>query len=62
MEVSERKISLKGKEPLKSELVDFLRAVKHKTTPLVTGEDGLNAVRIVEAGLKSLSSNSVINI
>ena len=62
MEVSEQIISLKDKEPLKSELVDFLEAIIEKRIPLVTGEDGLKAVRIVEAGLESLSSNSMINI
>lgn len=62
MEVSEQIISLEDKEPLKSELVDFLEAITEKRMPLVTGEDGLKAVRIVEAGLESLSSNSMINI
>ena len=60
MEVSERKLSFKGKEPLKSELIDFLDAIMRKRKPLVTGNDGLTAVKIVEAGLRSLESNSVI--
>ena len=62
IKVSEQKISLNGKEPLESELVDFLEAITEKRMPLVTGEDGLKAVKVVEAGLESLNSNSVVNI
>ena len=47
-------------EPLKSELIDFLESVKTKRVPLVSGEDGLNAVTIVQAGFESLKSNRVI--
>ncbi len=62
MEVNEQKISLRGKEPLKSEIVDFLEAIIDERQPLVTGIDGLKAVKIVEAGLESLSRGHVINI
>jgi UDP-N-acetylglucosamine 3-dehydrogenase len=62
MEVSEQKISPKKKEPLKSELIDFLEALTEKRMPLVTGGEGLRAVKIVEAGLESMNTNSVINI
>ena len=62
IEVSEQTFSPEGKEPLKSELVDFLEAIMEKRMPLVTGRDGLKAVEIVQAGLESLSSSSVINI
>ena len=62
MEIKEHKVTLKGIEPLKSELVDFLEAIMEKRMPLVTGRDGLKAVEIVQAGLESMSSSSVINI
>ena len=62
MEVSKQKISLKKKEPLKSELMDFLEAVTEKRIPLVSGEEGLKAVKIMEAGLESMNCGSVINI
>ncbi len=62
MEVREQKISPKRKEPLKSELMDFLEAVMEKRKPFVTGGEGLKAVEIVEAGLKSLNSRLVMNI
>ncbi len=62
IEVSEEKTSLKGEEPLASELVDFLEAIAEKRMPLVTGIEGLRAVQLVEAGFESLKSNSVVNI
>ena len=62
MKVSEQKISLGGTEPLRSELVDFLEAVTKKRMPLVSGVDGLKAIKIVEAGLESLNSGSVVNL
>ena len=52
----------KVEEPLKSELIDFLTSVEGKSKPLVTGPEALEAVRIVEAGLKSIKNNEVINI
>jgi predicted dehydrogenase len=33
-------------EPLRNELSAFIDAVKNRSTPIVTGEDALNAVRI----------------
>ena len=62
IDISKQKISLKGEEPLKRELVDFLVAILEKRPPLVTGEEGLNVIKIVEAGLKSLKNNLVLNI
>jgi len=62
IEVNKQKISLKGTEPLKKELVDFLESILYKRRPLVDGEDGLKAVQIVEAGLESLNSSIVINL
>ena len=52
----------KAEEPLKLELIDFLESVENKKKPLVTGPEALEAVRIVEAGLKSLKNSEVINI
>ena len=49
-------------EPLKSELYDFLMSIRKKTTPLVSGEDGLKAVSVVQAGLKSLQDGKLIEL
>ncbi len=62
MEVKKKKMSLKGEEPLKRELVDFLSSIIEEKSALVTGEEGLKAVKIVEAGSLSIEKNKVINI
>lgn len=45
-QVSKKKIPIKYKEPLKEEINNFLMSIKNKQDPLITGEDGLNALRI----------------
>ncbi len=52
-EFDEREVFLKKEEPLKNEITDFLNAVKKKKKPLVTGKDGLKALRIALAATKS---------
>ncbi len=47
-------------EPLKSELIDFLKAIRDNSSPLVTGEDGYLSVKIVEAGLRSMKESKII--
>jgi UDP-N-acetylglucosamine 3-dehydrogenase len=39
-------------EPLKLELIDFLESIRSKKEPLVTGEDGLEALRMCELALE----------
>ncbi|MFL2939915.1 MAG: Gfo/Idh/MocA family oxidoreductase [Candidatus Poseidoniales archaeon] len=62
MEVKKNTISPESKEPLRCELEDFLSSIIQKKSPFVTGQDGLRAVKIVEAGLKSLNTGKVINL
>jgi len=50
------------KEPLYLELQSFTRAVMNDTTPEVTGEDGLNALRICEAALRSAETGETIKL
>ena len=51
-------IEVKKKEPLRAELESFLECVRDRTKPLVTGEDGLEAValaaRVAQAIEKSM--------
>ncbi len=47
-------------EPLTLELKEFVGAIQEKRKPLVTGEDGLRAIRIAEAVLASSSSGTPI--
>jgi len=49
-----------NQEPLMLELKEFVNAVQEKRKPLVTGEDGLGAIRIAEAVLASSSSGAPI--
>ena len=49
-------------EPLKLELLDFLSAILNSTIPLVSGEDGLEVVRISESAMKSLKTKENIFI
>jgi len=62
IEVIKSKTQLKSKEPLKRELIDFLESIEKKRLPLVSGQEGLEAVKIVEAGLESLLNNRVVHI
>jgi UDP-N-acetylglucosamine 3-dehydrogenase len=47
-------------EPLMLELKEFVSAINEKRQPLLTGKDGLSAIRIAEAILASSSTNSPI--
>ena len=49
-------------EPLKLELKHFTNCVLKKEKPLITGMDGLKALKIAEAALKSSASGRVIKI
>jgi UDP-N-acetylglucosamine 3-dehydrogenase len=57
-----RHITLKKQEPLKNELLDFLEAVEKKRKPLMTGEDGVEAVRIARAALESIRTRKVVEM
>ncbi len=45
-------------EPLKNVVDDFIDSIINKRKPLVTGNDGLNVVKVLEAGQQSLKRNS----
>ncbi len=49
-------------EPLKLELRHFANCVLGKEKPLITGLDGLRALRIAEAALKSSASGRIIKL
>ena len=49
-------------EPLKIELIDFLNSVVSNKTPLVSGEEALEVVRISTRALESLKKQKVIKI
>ena len=49
-------------EPLKCELEDFAQCALEKKKPLITGEDGVKALEIAEAAVRSSAKNSAINL
>ncbi len=53
-------IQIKHEEPLKEELKSFLEAVINNTEPEITGEDGLNALKMVIAATKSSKQHKPI--
>ena len=55
-------IKLNYKEPLRNELINFLESVKGNSSPLVSLKEGMEAMKIVEAGLKSLHSKTTVKI
>jgi UDP-N-acetylglucosamine 3-dehydrogenase len=50
------------KEPLKLELQNFAKCILENEKPLVTGYDGLKALEIAEAALKSSATGHVIRL
>ena len=50
------------REPLKLELQHFANCVLEKEKPLITGMDGLKALRIAESALKSSATGRVIKL
>lgn len=57
-----RRINLRREEPLKRELVDFIRAVEERRPPLVGGEDGLMALKIAQAALQSIKTGKPVEV
>lgn len=53
-------IKVENKEPLKEELRSFINAVQSNTQPEVTGQDGYEALRIVEAAKKSSKDKNLV--
>ena len=49
-------------EPLKLELQHFARCVLGKEKPLITGMDGLKALKIAEAALKSSKTGKIVRL
>jgi UDP-N-acetylglucosamine 3-dehydrogenase len=62
LEYDVHETQLRWQEPLKRELVDFLDAIRHGREPLVTGRDGLEAIRIIEAAQQADRTGSAIQI
>ena len=53
-------VKVENKEPLKEELRSFVNAVQQDTEPEVTGQDGYEALRIVDAAMKSSKDKTLV--
>jgi UDP-N-acetylglucosamine 3-dehydrogenase len=62
IEVKQDHIIADKTEPLKNEINDFLSSIINNREPLVTAEQGLQAVKVVESGLESIKSGDFVNI
>jgi UDP-N-acetylglucosamine 3-dehydrogenase len=49
-------------EPLKLELQHFAECITEKKKPLISGRDGLKALQIAEAALRSSAKNRMISL
>ena len=54
------KVKVENKEPLKEELRSFVNAVQTNGTPEVSGQDGYEALKIVDAAMKSAKEKKLI--
>ncbi|MFQ6060691.1 MAG: Gfo/Idh/MocA family oxidoreductase [Thermoplasmata archaeon] len=62
LEYDIRRVSIQKEEPLKNELNDFLDAIQKKREPLVSGEDGLQTMRVIEAAMESNKSKKSVEL
>ncbi len=53
---------VKKEEPLKLEIMDFVNSIIRRRKPLVTPEEGINAVKLAEVVLESLSEKKLIKL
>lgn len=60
IEFSSQDIPIVKKEPLLFEILDFLSCIEHGNSPLVTGRDGVNAIKISEAASTSLKNKTLV--
>ena len=55
-----RHVSLKKQEPLRNEQEDFLDSIKGNRTPLVSGADGTETLRVCQAAISSIKEGKKI--
>jgi len=61
-EKEEKYIRIEKKEPLKSELEHFIECIKKNKEPIVSIEDGKNALKIALSAIESYKKNKIIKI
>lgn len=53
---------LQCQEPLYAELFSFINCIRENREPIITGEDGLQALQICEAALKSAETRTIVSL
>jgi len=61
-EKEEKYIRIEKKEPLRSELEHFIECIKKNKEPIVSIEDGKNALKIALSAIESYKKNKIIKI
>jgi UDP-N-acetylglucosamine 3-dehydrogenase len=62
IEYNTNQIALEKREPLRNEIEDFVTAIQQNKQPLATGNDGLLALKIVEAATQSYKKGEEVRI
>lgn len=62
IEYNTNQIALEKREPLRNEIEDFVTAIQQSKQPLATGNDGLLALKIVEAATQSYKKGEEVKI
>ena len=62
IEYNTNQIALEKREPLRNEIEDFVTAIQQNKQPLATGNDGLLALKIVEAATQSYKKGEEVKI
>jgi UDP-N-acetylglucosamine 3-dehydrogenase len=62
IEYNTNQIALEKREPLKNEIMDFVNSIDKGKKPLASGEDGLMALKIVEAATRSYNNREEVKI
>lgn len=62
LEFDSHEVALKRQEPLMREWLDFVSAIRNRREPLVSGRDGMQAVRIAAAALESATSGDTVHL
>ncbi|HID95233.1 MAG TPA: Gfo/Idh/MocA family oxidoreductase [Candidatus Latescibacteria bacterium] len=57
-----QEIDVMREEPLKVELGHFISCVRQNTTPLVSGKEGIEALEIALAAVRSYKSNQIVEL
>lgn len=57
-----KEAKIQKQEPLRNELEHFIKCVKEKEVPLVSGEDGLHALEVAVKALESANKDEVVKL